>query len=109
MINTTTPKKKIEWELQNNHAFLLLPCKGNEKKSLKILEERFISTNGIDIIPEDTEDFLHFTLNYPSHKKLADHIIYTENTSPEEVASEIINILKDLNVDLAKFTSDFSY
>ena len=108
MFNDTTLLQKVQNAMQNNHTFLILPCKGNEKESLKILKERFIRRSGLDTISKDTEDFLLLSLSYPSHKKLADHIIYTENKTPEEVASEIINILKDLKVDLAQFTSKIS-
>jgi shikimate kinase len=104
MFKDKTFLRRVHTALQNNYTFLLLPCKGNEKKSLEILKERFKSVNGVNSISQDTVEFLLFTLNYHSHKILSDHIIYTENKTPEEVASEIINVLKDLNVDLAQFT-----
>ncbi len=69
------------------HVILLLPSNDPEE-SIRILNERtggFIR-NGFDF-------HKHF-VTHPSNYKLAKHIIYTKEKSPEEVCEEIIHHVK---------------
>lgn len=73
------------------NVFLLLPSPDKER-SLEICNKRLEEKNGCPLDKTEIEanrDFIFHSSNY----RLAKHIIYSENKTPEDVATEVIRSL----------------
>lgn len=74
------------------NVILILPSP-DLAESARILQERFEKDHDIYLVTEDFNIFEYFT-SHPSNERLAKHIVYTKDKSPEQTCDEILQLIR---------------
>ena len=74
------------------NIFLLLPCE-NKKRALEICNQRLLLRKKAPLHPSEIDSNRNF-IEHESNYRLAKHVIYTEDQSPDEVAEKVRSLLR---------------